>query len=134
MENIPTAELLKNLTDLADRKKQIAKEESEIKETLIDRYQAEIQEELSKKAEPFGTVNLDGFSITIPKRVEWDQEKLTTLVSEILHGGDNPADYVDMTYSVSEAKYKNWPSVIVKQFEGARTVKPGTASVKVKES
>ena len=132
MENLSTAELLKHLQDLAARKKQISKDENEIKETLIDRYKLTIHETLSAKPEPFGTVNLDGFSINIPKRVQWDQDKLANLVAEIQHGGENPGDYIDVEYKVPEAKYKNWPEVIVKSFEGARTVSPGAPVIKIK--
>lgn len=133
MENISTPELLTHLKDLADRKKLIAKEENEIKETLIDRYKLTIDAELATKPEPFGTVNLDGFSVTFPKRVTWDQVRLSDLVYEIQQGGEDPTEYVDVEYSVSEAKYKNWPTSVAKAFEAARTIKPGSPSIKIKD-
>lgn len=63
--------------------------------------------------------------ITVPKRTEWDQEKISKAVETIKGWGENPADYVDTKLSVSESKFKAWPPAIRDLFEPARTVKPG---------
>ena len=38
---------------------------------------------------------------------------------------DDPSEYVESTFRVSERKYAAWPTAIREGFEVARTVKPG---------
>jgi hypothetical protein len=76
-----------------------------------------------------GTVRLDDGEVTViadlPKKVEWDQARLTQLVARIRAAGDDPTEYVETSYRVSERKYGAWPAAIREGFEAARTVKPG---------
>ena len=76
-----------------------------------------------------GTVQLveDGVVVIadLPKRVDWDQTKLGTIVERIRAEGDNPAEYVDVAFKVPERKYAAWPSGICAAFEDARTVRTG---------
>ena len=53
----------------------------------------------------------------LPKRVEWDQGQLAAMVARIRAAGDDPAQYVDVTYRVPERKYAAWPEAIRKGFE-----------------
>lgn len=39
--------------------------------------------------------------------------------------GDDPRQYIEVKYSVSEAKYKAWPDTLKQPFSTARTVTPG---------
>lgn len=61
----------------------------------------------------------------LPKRVEWDQHQLAALVERIKADGEDPREYVDVTFKVSERKYAAWPSHIQSAFQEARTVKTG---------
>jgi hypothetical protein len=76
-----------------------------------------------------GTVRLMDGEVTViadlPKKVEWDQARLGEMVARIRAAGDDPAEYVEMTFRVSERKYSAWPAAIREGFEAARTVKPG---------
>jgi hypothetical protein len=76
-----------------------------------------------------GTVRLDEGEVTViadlPKKVEWDQAALGGMVARIRAAGDDPAEYVETTFRVSERKYAAWPAAIREGFEAARTVKPG---------
>jgi hypothetical protein len=76
-----------------------------------------------------GTVRFDDDEVTVvadlPKRVEWDQAKLGEMVARIRAAGDDPAEYVEATFRVSERKCGAWPRHIRTAFEGARTVKTG---------
>jgi hypothetical protein len=76
-----------------------------------------------------GTVRLDDGEVTViadlPKKVEWDQARLTQLVARIRAAGDDPDEYVETIFRVSERKYGAWPAAIREGFEAARTVKPG---------
>ena len=61
----------------------------------------------------------------VPKRIDWDQDKLAAVVARIRQSGDNPAEYVRTTYEVVERAYGAWPSAIRRLFEPARTLKLG---------
>ena len=79
-----------------------------------------------------GKVRFDDGAVTIvadlPKRVEWDDARLAALVERIRAAGDDPAEYVELTYKVPERKYGAWPAHIRTAFEAARTVKTGKPS------
>jgi hypothetical protein len=102
---------------------------------LIHRYAsraAELRQEIGKDT---GTVRFDDGDFTIvadlPKRIAWDQAQLATMADRIRTAGDDPSEYIDVAFKVSERKYSAWPEAIRKGFEPARTVKPGTLKVKL---
>ncbi|MEO0429437.1 MAG: hypothetical protein AAF160_18560 [Pseudomonadota bacterium] len=76
-----------------------------------------------------GTVRLQDGPVTVvaelPKRVDWDQAMLAGLVERIRADGADPAEYVDIAFSVPERKYTAWPKDIRQEFEPARTVRTG---------
>ena len=61
----------------------------------------------------------------LPKKAEWDQARLATLIERIRAGGDDPADYVEISYRVPERKFAAWPARIREAFAPARTVRTG---------
>jgi hypothetical protein len=76
-----------------------------------------------------GTIHFADGAVTVvaelPKRVDWDQAKLASLVERIKADGENPTEYVDISFDVAERKYSAWPAHIRMAFEGARTVRTG---------
>lgn len=82
-----------------------------------------------------GTVRLKDGPITVvadlSKRVDWDQEKLGQLVERIRAAGDDPAEYVEISFKVSERKYAAWPEAIRQGFEPARTVRTGQLGIQL---
>ena len=82
-----------------------------------------------------GVVHFDDGHVRItaelPKRVEWDQQRLAEIVGRIADGGENPAEYVEITYRISETKFNAWPAMLKESFAKARTVKPGKASYRL---
>lgn len=82
-----------------------------------------------------GTVRFDDGTVTViadlPKRVDWDQAQLAGLVERISTAGDDPTEYVDVSFKVPERKYAAWPESIRQNFEPARTVRTGALKVKL---
>ncbi len=76
-----------------------------------------------------GMIRFEDGGVTVvsdlPKRVQWDQARLSALVAEIRAAGDDPAEYVSTEFKVSERAYGAWPSSIRSAFEPARTVTAG---------
>ena len=82
-----------------------------------------------------GTVRLKDGAITVvadlAKRVDWDQEKLGQMIKRIRAAGDDPAEYVEISFKVSERKYVAWPEAIRQGFEPARTVRTGQPGIQL---
>ena len=78
-----------------------------------------------------GVVHFDDGQVQVtadlPKRVEWHQAKLADIVRRIAASGDDPAQFVEISYRVSEAKFNAWPQSLRSAFVAARTLKVGKA-------
>ena len=76
-----------------------------------------------------GVIHFDDGHVRItadlPKKVEWDQAKLADITRRIVASGDDPAQYVEISYRVSETKFGAWPESIKTAFSPARTLKTG---------
>ncbi len=83
----------------------------------------------------FGSIRFDDGDITVtadlPKRPVWDQQQLARISQRIRDAGDDPAEYVDTAFKVSERRYNAWPEHIRRTFEPARTVKAGKPGFKL---
>ena len=102
---------------------------------LTVRYAARAAEERRTAGKDTGTIRFDDGEFTVvadlPKRVDWDQDRLAAVVERIRASGDDPAQYVDITFKVPERKYTAWPDAIRASFEPARTVRPGTLKIEI---
>ena len=76
-----------------------------------------------------GTVRFQDSNVEVtadlPKKVEWDQRRLAALAEQIRAGGEDPGEYVEVSFKVPERAYAAWPERIRSAFEPARTVRTG---------
>ncbi|ALN93839.1 hypothetical protein [Lysobacter gummosus] len=76
-----------------------------------------------------GTVSFaDGdirVSVELPKKIDWDQAQLARIVERIRAAGEDPAEFVEVTYRISETQYNAWPASLRSSFDAARTLKTG---------
>lgn len=90
------------------------------------KYEDKAQGLRQLKGKDTGAISFDDSGVKViaalPKKVSWDQNKLKTLVQRIRDDGDNPEDYVEVSYRVGERNYTAWPTHIRKCFEDARTL------------
>ncbi len=105
-------------------------------EGVIARRYAERAAEARRAAgKDAGTIRLQDGEVEIvaelPKKVEWDQVRLAALVERIRASGEDPAEYVELGYRVSERAYAAWPERIRTAFEPARTVRTGRPSFRL---
>jgi hypothetical protein len=70
-------------------------------------------------------------TVDVSKKVDWDQSLLAEIVRRISESGDDPRQYVEITYRVSENKFNAWPETLKSAFEAARTVKTGKPSYRL---
>jgi hypothetical protein len=82
-----------------------------------------------------GTVRFDDGDVTViadlPKRVDWDQRRLAALVEQIRASGEEPGEYIEVSFNVPERAYAAWPERIRTVFEPARTVRTGRQTFKL---
>lgn len=102
---------------------------------LEQRYGEQARQSLQESGRDFGVTHIDDGALQVtyelPKRVSWDQKRLAEMAERIAAAGENVSDFIDVDYSVSENRYKNWPTALREQFETARTVKPGKPSFRL---
>jgi len=76
-----------------------------------------------------GTIRFLDDTVTViadlPKKIDWDQALISEVIERIRAGGDDPAEYVEISFKVPERKYTAWPESIRATFAPARTVKTG---------
>lgn len=82
-----------------------------------------------------GTVHFveDHHKITadLPKKVVWDQNKLTDLVAKI--PAEDRSQYIKTNYNIDERRYLMWPETLKNFFSDARTVQVGKAKFSIQE-
>ena len=83
------------------------------------------------------THNVDNLSIkvVVGKSVEWDEKALADKRLVIANNWkDDPDAYIDVKYSINETKYSSWSDNVKAHFIGARTMKPKTPTITIKEN
>jgi hypothetical protein len=135
LHTMPVGEIADLPGDQLALLKQDADERLRSAKTLCDwldgaialKYGDQAKEARRAEGKDTGTVRLQDGPITVvaelPKRIDWDQAMLANLVERIRADGADPAEYVDIAFSVPERKYAAWPKDIRQEFEPARTVR-----------
>jgi len=102
---------------------------------LAQKYGAQVAEARRAAGKDTGTVRFADGDITVvsdlPKHVDWDQAKLAAMVERIQAAGDDPTEYVEISFKVAERNYAAWPLAIREGFEPARTVRPGQLAIQL---
>ena len=102
-------------------------------EALQAEYQrrfAELAQQMRRQqGKDTGVVSFDDGDVRItadlPKKVDWDQNQLADIARRIAASGDDPTQYLEISYRVSETKFHAWPESLKSAFVPARTVKTG---------
>ncbi len=126
---------LENVADLqrfiADAKSELATLSNMVQTGLELRYGEQAKAQLLAQGKDTGTTHtLDGefdFGVEIGKEAKYEPKGLADLVAKIKATGGDPSEYVEIKYSVSEAKFKAWPQSLRAPFEALRTVTPKAA-------
>lgn len=104
-------------------------------EAIQVQYADSIEVAFRNKGDMFGQASFDDGAFTVsvnrPKRVDWDQDILATVIRSLEATNEDPTEYVTTKHSVSESKWKSWPSSIKDQFRDARTTKMGKMKVTI---
>jgi len=113
---------------IAEAKSELATLAAMVQTGLEMRYGEQARAQLLAQGQDTGTTHIpDGdfdIAVEIGKDVKWDAQGLAELVAKIEATGGDPREYVEIKYSVSEAKFKAWPQTLRAPFEALRTVTP----------
>lgn len=135
LTNLPIDTLDALLAECADETTIIGAAKKALTNHFSDRYATAIAGAYQAQGKDFGAVRVSdgGYEILAdtPKKVEWDQDALAAVLERIKFSGDNPSEYIKTTLTVSETAYNAWPEAIRATFEPARTVRPGTMTIKI---
>lgn len=116
---------------IAEAKSELATLSAMVQTGLELRYAEQAKAQLLADGKDTGTTHIiDGeFDITVEvgKDVKYEPKGLAELVAKIEASGGDPREYVEIKYSVSEAKFKAWPQTLRAPFEALRTVTPKAA-------
>ena len=116
---------------------QIAKRTKDrISDALELRYKDQASVMRIQQGKDSGTVHFedDGIEVTadLPKKVTWDQKQLMAMAKRIQASGEDPTQYMDVSYKVPERKYTSWPDSIKQAFQAARMFNTGHQTFKLK--
>ncbi|MFL0805550.1 MAG: hypothetical protein K6L81_17685 [Agarilytica sp.] len=82
-----------------------------------------------------GTVRFEDEGVPVSadrsKKIVWDQKKLACLAEKIRVNGDDPSEYIEISYKVAERKYSAWPKSLQESFTPARTLKFGKQVISI---
>ena len=96
---------------------------------LALKYEGQAHKLRIARGKDTGVIHLDDgpmrVTADLPKKIEWDQKQLADIVRRIREGGEDPGEYVEIEYRVSETKLKAWPETLRRVFVPARTLKTG---------
>ncbi|MBL8450336.1 MAG: hypothetical protein JNM32_10495 [Dechloromonas sp.] len=123
--------LIAAMTEVTQAKKQL----EHIEHAIDMRYAQRAKSLRLAQGKDTGVVHFDDGNVRVtadlPKKVEWDQKQLYELILRIASSGDNPAEFIETSYRVSETKYQAWQESLRSQFTPARTVKVGKATYRL---
>ena len=123
--------LIAAMTEFTQAKKQL----EQIEHALDLRYAQRAKALRLAQGKDTGVVHFDDGEVSVtadlPKKVEWDQAMVARLVANIAACGDDPSQYVEISYRISETKFNAWPDSLRKPFSAARTVKVGKPSYRL---
>lgn len=96
---------------------------------IAQRYEAAATAERAAQGKTSGTVRVEDESVVIvadlPKKVTWDQDRLAAMAERIRAAGDDPTEYLEIAYRVSERRYGAWPAAMREGFADARSETTG---------
>lgn len=140
---IPASELAKQSSESLFQIKNDAADLLAVSKAIVDHVERALDFKYANQAHQLrlaagkdtGVVHFDDGRVRItadlPKKIDWDQSRLAEITQRIAANGDDPAEYVEISYRVSEAKFSAWPESLKSAFAPARTLKTGKAGFRL---
>lgn len=122
--------VLWNLQDqLKSDTRQLALCREHFDKAVSKKYSMRIAAERHSLSDTTGMVCIKDEDISVcaamAKTIEWDQKKLAHIAKKLILAGEDPTEFITITYHVSESVYDDWPDVLRDQFSSARSTQLG---------
>lgn len=126
---LPPAVLLELQTAAHAETARVKKLRDRLEAAVAQRYEAAAAAERTTQGKTSGTVRVEDDGIVVitdlPKKVSWDQDHLASMAARIRAAGDDPTEYLEVSYRVPERRYGAWPEALREGFAAARSETTG---------
>ena len=127
--DLPPALLLALQDEAAAETARVKRLKDRFEAALAQRYGVATEAERATQGKSSGTVRIEDAGVVViadlPKKVSWDQERLAAMAARIAASGDDPTEYLEIAYRVSERRFGAWPEAMREGFAAARTETTG---------
>ena len=127
--DMPPALLLALQEEAAAETARVKRLKDRFEAALAQRYGSATEAERSAQGKTSGTVRIEDAGVVViadlPKKVSWDQGRLATMAARIAASGDDPTEYLEIAYRVSERRFGAWPEAMREGFASARSETTG---------
>ena len=108
LAGVTAAELMRVQAEAANYLRNAKELKDWVDGAIAMKYEPEVSELRAQIGKDTGTVNFDDEGVRVssdlPKKPVWDQSQLSEIAQRISASGDNPAEFLDITYKVAERK------------------------------
>jgi hypothetical protein len=127
--DLPPALLLALQDEAAAETARVKRLRDRLEAGIAKRYEAAAAAERAAQGKTNGTVRIEDEGVVViaelPKKVTWDQDRLAAMAERIRAAGDDPNEYLEITYRVPERRYGAWPEAMREGFAAARSETTG---------
>ena len=135
LAKLTASDLLQLQNNATDAWQNIKRVKDKIHDALILKYKDQASVALMFQGKDSGVIHIDdnGIQVTanLPKKVSWDQAELAAIAKRIEANREDPLEYLDVTYKISEKRYSSWPENLKSAFRAARTFSTGLQTFKL---
>ncbi|WP_062262388.1 hypothetical protein [Endozoicomonas arenosclerae] len=128
-------ELVVLLNDVEKAMSQLTVQKMWLESVVAYKYVYRASQIRSELQQDFGTISFDDEGtrvlVDLPREVSWDQSQLKAIAQRIQEQGEDPSEFLDIEYSVSQEKFDQWPQEIRRSFEPALQIKQGRCTYKL---
>jgi hypothetical protein len=126
---LPPALLLALQDEAAAETARVKRLRDRLEAGIAKRYETAAAAERAAQGKTSGTVRIEDAGVVViaelPKKVTWDQDRLAAMAERIRAAGDDPTEYLEITYRVPERRYGAWPEAMREGFAAARSETTG---------
>ena len=123
---LPSEELALLQQQIESRLEGIKRGKEKLSDAIALKYVVKSSSLRQKMAKESGAIKFTdndvSISANIAKKIQWDQDVLAGIAKRIHANGEDPLEFMTITYKIPESKYNAWPESLREQFSSARTL------------
>ena len=115
--------------------KDLQSSNKQLEDEIFKHIEKEVSSQLLDKEYGAGTANVligeTKIKVAVSKKVTYEQDGLKKVFYQLRDMGQNPEEYIQTKYDVSESKYKAWPTSLKDLFKSYRIVEPSKPKLEI---